>query len=54
MGGLEALGAIGLMVPAATGVQPWLTPVAASCLAILMGSRPSITCGGRASARTSF
>jgi len=36
IGGLEAFGAIGLIVPAATGVQPWLTPVAASCLAIVM------------------
>jgi len=36
IGGLETLGAIGLIVPAATGVLPWLTPVAASCLAILM------------------
>jgi hypothetical protein len=34
--GLETLGAIGLIVPAATGILPWLTPVAASCLAILM------------------
>jgi hypothetical protein len=34
--GLEVLGAIGLILPAATGVLPWLTPVAASCLAILM------------------
>jgi uncharacterized membrane protein YphA (DoxX/SURF4 family) len=34
--GLETLGAIGLVVPAATGTMPWLTPIAASCLAILM------------------
>src|SRR5450759_3296424 len=34
--GLETLGAIGLVVPAATGIMPWLTPIAASCLAILM------------------
>ena len=34
--GLETLGAIGLVVPAATGILPWLTPVAASCLAVLM------------------
>jgi hypothetical protein len=33
---LETLGAIGVVVPAATGILPWLTPVAASCLAILM------------------
>ena len=30
IGGLETLGAIGLIVPAATGILPWLTPVAAS------------------------
>ena len=36
LGGLETLGAIGLIVPAATGILPWLTPVAASCLAIVM------------------
>ena len=36
IGGLEALGAVGLIVPAATGILPWLTPVAASCLAIVM------------------
>jgi DoxX-like protein len=36
IGGLEALGAIGLILPAATGVLTWLTPVAASCLAVLM------------------
>jgi hypothetical protein len=33
---LELLGAIGLIVPAATGILPGLTLVAASCLAILM------------------
>jgi crotonobetainyl-CoA:carnitine CoA-transferase CaiB-like acyl-CoA transferase len=36
IGGLEALGAIGLILPAATGILPWLTPVAASCLAVIM------------------
>jgi DoxX-like protein/transposase IS481 family protein len=36
IGALELLAAIGLIVPAATGILPWLTPVAASCLAILM------------------
>jgi hypothetical protein len=36
IGGLEALGAVGLILPAATGVLPWLTPVAAACLAVLM------------------
>jgi hypothetical protein len=36
IGVLEFLGAIGLIVPAATGILPWLTPVAASCLALVM------------------
>ena len=36
IGVLEGLGAIGLVLPAATGILPWLTPVAATCLAILM------------------
>lgn len=33
---LEGLGAIGLIVPAATGILPWLTPVAAVALVALM------------------
>jgi uncharacterized membrane protein YphA (DoxX/SURF4 family) len=36
IGILEILGAIGLILPAATRVLPWLTPVAATALAILM------------------
>jgi len=36
IGILEILGAIGLVLPAATGVLPWLTPVAATALAVLM------------------
>ena len=36
IGILELLGAIGLVLPAATGILPWLTPVAAACLAVLM------------------
>jgi uncharacterized membrane protein YphA (DoxX/SURF4 family) len=36
IGGLETIGAICLILPAATGILPWLTPVAASCFAILM------------------
>ena len=37
LGLAEVLGAVGLVVPAATGVAPVLTPVAAVCLAVLMG-----------------
>jgi hypothetical protein len=36
IGVLEILGAIGLIVPALTGILPWLTPLAASALALLM------------------
>lgn len=37
IGAAEVAGAIGLLVPAATGVLPVLTPVAAAALAVLMG-----------------
>jgi len=33
---LEVLGALGLVLPALTGVLPWLTPLAALGLALLM------------------
>jgi hypothetical protein len=36
IGVLEILGAIGLVLPAATGIATWLTPVAATGLAITM------------------
>ncbi len=36
IGSLEILGAIGLILPAVTGNLPWLTPVAAACLALTM------------------
>ena len=36
IGVLEVLGALGLILPAATGVLPWLTPVAAFGLAVMM------------------
>ncbi len=36
IGVLEILGAVGIILPAATGILPWLTPLAATCLAILM------------------
>lgn len=38
LGILEILGAIGLIVPAWTGVLPWLTAGAALALAFLMGA----------------
>ena len=36
LGTLEVLGALGLVVPTATGIAPWLSAVAAACLALLM------------------
>ena len=36
IGTLEILGAIGLILPAVTGILPWLTPVAAVGLALTM------------------
>ncbi len=36
VGSLEILGAIGLILPAVTGIWPWLTPIAAACLALTM------------------
>jgi uncharacterized membrane protein len=37
LGLAEVLGGVGLVVPGLTGILPVLTPVAAICLAILMG-----------------
>ena len=37
LGLAEVAGAAGLLVPQATGIAPLLTPVAAACLAVLMG-----------------
>ena len=37
LGALEMLGAVGLIVPAWTGIMPWLTATAALALAALMG-----------------
>jgi uncharacterized membrane protein YphA (DoxX/SURF4 family) len=36
IGTLEILGAIGVILPAATGILPWLTPVAAIGLVLTM------------------
>lgn len=36
IGSLEIIGAIGLIVPKATGYLPWLTPIAAACLVLTM------------------
>lgn len=37
LGLAQVLGAVGVIVPAATGILPILTPLAALCLGILMG-----------------
>jgi uncharacterized membrane protein YphA (DoxX/SURF4 family) len=36
IGVAELLGGIGLVLPAATGIAPGLTPIAATCLAVVM------------------
>jgi uncharacterized membrane protein len=36
IGGMELLGALGLILPAATGIAPILTPLAATGLALIM------------------
>src|SRR5260221_5954901 len=36
IGSAEILGGIGLIVPAATGILPWLTPLAGAALAVVM------------------
>ncbi len=36
IGGLEILGAVGLILPALTGILPWLTPLAAVGLMLTM------------------
>ncbi len=46
IGTLEVLGAIGLILPALTGVLPWLTPLAAGGLALTMAGA-MITHAGR-------
>jgi hypothetical protein len=37
IGVLEVLGAIGVVLPAVTGVLPWVVPITAAALALLMG-----------------
>jgi uncharacterized membrane protein YphA (DoxX/SURF4 family) len=36
IGACEVLGGLGLIVPAATGIWPWLTPLAAALLTLVM------------------
>jgi uncharacterized membrane protein YphA (DoxX/SURF4 family) len=41
IGTLEVLGALGVILPALTGILPWLSPLAAGCLAVNMGGATS-------------
>lgn len=50
LGLAEVLGAIGLVVPVATGIAPYLTRVAAACLATLMGGAVATLASSRKSA----
>jgi hypothetical protein len=43
IGVCEILGGIGLVVPALLGIQPWLTPLAACGLAIIMAGAVVVT-----------
>lgn len=38
LGAAEVAGAVGLLLPAVTRIRPWLTPVAAACLAFVVAS----------------
>src|SRR5438067_2271709 len=35
IGTAETLGGLGLLLPGMTGILPWLTPLAAACLAVI-------------------
>lgn len=50
LGLAEVLGAIGLIAPVATGIAPYLTRVAAACLATLMGGAVATLAAERKSA----
>ncbi|HZR25966.1 MAG TPA: DoxX family protein [Vicinamibacterales bacterium] len=47
LGAAELLGAVGLVAPTITGVAPFLTRVAAACLATLMGGAVATLAIGR-------
>ena len=58
IGFVEILGALGLILPVATGIYPWLTLVAAGALALLLIWQSSFTRSGmrgrRSARRFSF
>ena len=45
IGAAEVAGAVGLIVPAATGILPVLTPIAGVCLAVLMAGAVNVHAG---------
>ena len=45
IGDAEVAGAIGLIIPAATGILPILTPIAGVCLAVLMTRAVNVHAG---------
>lgn len=47
LGVAEVLGALGLVLPAATGIAPVLTPIAASGLAVVMAGAVHVHIGRR-------
>ena len=46
IGVCEIVGVIGLIVPWLTGIKPWLTPLAAACLAVILTGATFITAIG--------
>ena len=45
IGAAEVAGAVGLIIPPATGILPILTPIAAACLAVLMAGAVNVHAG---------
>ncbi len=45
IGTAEVAGAVGLIVPAATGILPILTPIAGACLVVLMAGAVNVHAG---------
>ena len=46
LGVAECAGALGLILPALLHIRPWLTPIAAGCLVIIMSGATGITMAG--------
>lgn len=54
IGALEVVGAVGMILPAATGLFSWLTPTAAFALALMMGVAVSLHARRRENATPSI